>query len=801
MSAKLVHTDIKLIIGPVVDQTDGYSLKTSFTYGSPGRSIYLVTEKLDGTIANVEITPTMMTFGHYSQGRYWLTIPAATNTCEGTVQAFMEFTDALPSQSEKYTITGPDTAARDEALKQGYRPNRDVIVEYSTTATGRGTNLKAAQAVAKAISDVSGDTAASAVDRITVFLPPWDYAIGSVALAADTNYIDFIALYPEPGSKRSHSDMDSCVNSDNVPGFTSLESFRPPRTVVYGDSNAVHVINQSAQIVKMSGFAVAQLYTADMLPNIHALYVSAESNKGSHYDLMYCWHKQPVDSHSSPIGFAKHVDGVYDKVIANACSFRVGYDDEDEGEFRAAMYDCQGGYQSIIGDYQSARIGTHKAVGCHVVRCDVIGGYESIKIGSFPIYGAGFSGCSTFSLPLDSDCYFQDCYTDGSNSFCIGAKSEAFYLRCVGRESCFAATTDTTSTAIYTGEMAGTAIDCISFEGGFGGRLQESATELGSLTGTLRRCTCIGNSQATRAEGATVDDCLFTVDTTGVNCFELLDDTSHIHDSTLLVLEGGSGVPIYSAAAQNVSASGNRYNNVGEAAQGLGSNVTNVAPVDVETDAASRTASKATSVTVSEKTGFSLAADQRAVTIGVVSENTDMRGTDSANTTNPDVAGTAAALYAAIPTAAEIWTEAGRTLSGTAAANGPTAATASTDGIYTVPVGGTLGLYKRVRHWSGDDITQADIASITYSIYGLDRDNEDTRNEVTGHVDSAVSISATIYDTVQTDSAASDYNFKFIPSIVTYPAFDDAGTTYLIEFTITPTSGEVITERFQVTAI
>ena len=162
---------------------------------------------------------------------------------------------------------------------------------------------------------------------------------------------------------------------------------------------------------------------------------------------------------------------------------------------------------------------------------------------------------------------------------------------------------------------------------------------------------------------------------------------------------------------------------------------------------------------------------------------------------------TPATPVSSAPTVSQIWTAEDRALSGTAAANGPTAATTSTDGLYTVPAGGTLGLYKRVRHWSGDDITQADITSITYSIYGLDCDNEDTRNEVTGHVDSAVSISATIYDAIQTDSAASDYNFKFIPSIVTDPAFEDVGTTYLVEFTSTPASGEVIVERFRVTAI
>lgn len=51
--------------------------------------------------------------------------------------------------------------------------------------------------------------------------------------------------------------------------------------------------------------------------------------------------------------------------------------------------------------------------------------------------------------------------------------------------------------------------------------------------------------------------------------------------------------------------------------------------------------------TVSDKTGFGLTANQSTVTVGTVTTNTDMRGTDSANTVVPDAAGIA-------PTAVEI---------------------------------------------------------------------------------------------------------------------------------------------------
>ena len=125
----------------------------------------------------------------------------------------------------------------------------------------------------------------------------------------------------------------------------------------------------------------------------------------------------------------------------------------------------------------------------------------------------------------------------------------------------------------------------------------------------------------------------------------------------------------------------------------------------------------------------------------------------------------------------------------------------NTDGIYQVPKGGTLGLYKRVRIWDGTDAQQADISSITYSIFALDPDDDDVRDAVTGHVDITVTTAGTVYDTLQTDTAASDYNFLYIPVISSNAAFEDVGTVYLVEFLIAPTVGEVIIERFKVTAI
>ncbi len=143
----------------------------------------------------------------------------------------------------------------------------------------------------------------------------------------------------------------------------------------------------------------------------------------------------------------------------------------------------------------------------------------------------------------------------------------------------------------------------------------------------------------------------------------------------------------------------------------------------------------------------------------------------------------------------------GYTLLGTSLGLGPTAMITNTDGIYRTPKDSTLALYKRVRIWDGTDAQQADITSITYSIYVLDPDDEDSWTVVTGHGDVVVSVAATIYDTLQTDTAATNYNFKYIPVISVNAAFDDVGTVYLVEFTITPAVGQVFIERFRVTAM
>jgi hypothetical protein len=149
---------------------------------------------------------------------------------------------------------------------------------------------------------------------------------------------------------------------------------------------------------------------------------------------------------------------------------------------------------------------------------------------------------------------------------------------------------------------------------------------------------------------------------------------------------------------------------------------------------------------------------------------------------------------------AGIWSYATRTLSGSSLGTSPSAGTSSEDIYVTAFKNGTERLTARV-FLDGADITQAAVTSIAYSVYLLDANNPDSRTAVTGH--SAVSLTKTdvVFDTIQTDSQSSNYNFRHTPPISTHEAFATAGRNYLVEYTITPVTGQKVIVRFRVSVI
>jgi len=123
------------------------------------------------------------------------------------------------------------------------------------------------------------------------------------------------------------------------------------------------------------------------------------------------------------------------------------------------------------------------------------------------------------------------------------------------------------------------------------------------------------------------------------------------------------------------------------------------------------------------------------------------------------------------------------------------------DGYLKIHKNGTATLMARVVGADGSNITQSDITSAKYSIYLLDDQDPDSRTAVSGHSAVDLTVSAVIFKSLQTDSLwdqdGTGYNFRHTPDIGSHQAFTIAGRNYLIEYTLTPASGQEIVVRFR----
>ena len=112
----------------------------------------------------------------------------------------------------------------------------------------------------------------------------------------------------------------------------------------------------------------------------------------------------------------------------------------------------------------------------------------------------------------------------------------------------------------------------------------------------------------------------------------------------------------------------------------------------------------------------------------------------------------------------------------------------------------------RVVDATAASVTQAAISTATYTISRLDPNDPDSRTAVTSHSAISLTVSAIIYNALQLDDLWKDddgnylddsgYNLKVQPSMATAVPFAVAGAEYLMEVTLTPTSGEKILVRW-----
>jgi hypothetical protein len=129
----------------------------------------------------------------------------------------------------------------------------------------------------------------------------------------------------------------------------------------------------------------------------------------------------------------------------------------------------------------------------------------------------------------------------------------------------------------------------------------------------------------------------------------------------------------------------------------------------------------------------------------------------------------------------------------------------ATDIFGTAFKNGSITLMARIVGAGGANIAQADIATIRYSVYLLDDQDPDARTPVTGHSQITLPVYQVVYNTLQTDPTwtvdSVGYNFRHELDVAGFPAFPLAGRRCLIEYALTPLSGQVILLRYRINVI
>lgn len=476
-------------------------------------------------------------------------------------------------------LAGPLTGRSEGSL---YAPDRTVTVAAAATDLLRGEALVAAYTTAKAI------TGLSATKRARVLIPDGAYKLAAT-LTLDTDFVDLSAVVPAMGT-RLPTDHDSLLYYPlGEPGGVDLDQYRPPPVAVYSETPGT-VILQTATDIRLTGFGIAQLaifepFFISSMPTYneaHMFKLGDIDNDPSIYRKMYFW-SRAIDDFTWPVSAHRDFAGTWVDCVANSFSFRPGYrgatitPNSGASEFRAKMYSCIAGAKSFAGDYYA---GSTSAVvkGALFQSCAATG--TTNEVGEItpcvPGYGS-FAGCAIFSMEVDADSQFIDCVA-GPNSFGIGAEINGRFIRCTGGANCFGSSVSIND-APHPAQFIGYAEDCTAGEDSFGGR--SAATDPYAadcyLGGTLVRCTATGATRPRNLVGATITDSRLTTTANNIDGLKLLDSGSVLTGCEIIVVQGGTGIPINATSAMSVTASTCDMNNATNDPDGLGANVTNLA--------------------------------------------------------------------------------------------------------------------------------------------------------------------------------------------------------------------------------
>ena len=145
MPLKPVDAPIKVILGPLIDDTDFKTREEAVAYNAAGMEIDVIMEKADGTVTTTVVTPTTSgnyDWAHTNQGYYELELPPTggahyNNREEGVLTAVGYVTGVLPFRSVAYDIVPAPVYA---SLVAGSDKLQVDAVEIDSTAQ-RATDL------------------------------------------------------------------------------------------------------------------------------------------------------------------------------------------------------------------------------------------------------------------------------------------------------------------------------------------------------------------------------------------------------------------------------------------------------------------------------------------------------------------------------------------------------------------------------------------------------------------------------------------------------------------------------------
>ena len=433
-------------------------------------------------------------------------------------------------------ISGSSTAA-DVLAAKNFSAHSDgvVVVADSTTDTGRAANLRTAYTAAKALTP--GGNALATNNRGKVLVPDgrYDFGTGDVSnhgLEVDGEFVDLFSLsgnrdhvvFTSQIATASRGTLEQTADDMRISGITmdiaaaSQAGAEATRPAAYFPATAL----SNAKIDNCK-------FTTQNGTNAYAMRRTVEYS-GEHTDCKCV----------GDYGFGG--EGTLSGTCTNCkCVGLLGFG--GNGTLSGDCTDCVHTGNGGFGGNTGTASGT-------CVNCEHIGTYG---------FGGAFGTASGT---------FINCKGVGSDNFGGGnglGVASGLFRNCIniGHDSFGGA-----------GALAsGTFVDCVNMgNNGFGG----SSGAVGGLTGKLIRCVAFGNSSNIRCEGAIIEDCFLGTTMNDQDVLVLEDDDTVVTNSTILVVEGGTGIPIDDDGnARTVCASGNRFNNLDASATGLGTLVTN----------------------------------------------------------------------------------------------------------------------------------------------------------------------------------------------------------------------------------